>query len=157
MSTKVTLTDGEVKWVEYVLKFRIPQLRALSNAGELLSVLSKCTGEKTQSQIYWGEYINELTWSIGNLMQDEQVMALVTQHEKVEFKLAVEKLIWVFQKAEKKGHLDENLKATLKPFMLPPRQVGDVTLDLKSYGNTQRLHILMHIFEVTRPTTPGIC
>ena len=82
MTTKVTLTDGEVKWVEYVLKLEITQLRALYNAGELLDVLSLCSGEKTQNQINWGEYINELTWSIGDLIQDAQVQALVTRHGK---------------------------------------------------------------------------
>ena len=68
--------------------------------------------------------------------------------------LAMEKLIWALQKADKKGYLDENLKATLKPFMLPPRQIGDVLLDLKPYGNSQRLHILIQILQETRPVPP---
>ena len=83
-------------------------------------------------------------------------MALVDQYEKCEFKLAVEKFIWALQKADKKGYLDENVKTTLKPFMLPPRQVGHFHLDRKPYENTKRMHMLIKILQESTPVPPHL-
>ena len=92
MKAKVTLTTGEETWAEYLMKFPTSQLQALYNVSEVLDVQGKCTGDKIQSQIDWGEFINELKWCIGDLTKDAQVKALVTRNEKVEFKIALERV-----------------------------------------------------------------
>ena len=142
------MADGEVKIFEYIIRIGKHQLESFNNASDLFETLRPCTGEKAGNQLLWGEMINDLSWSLGSLLEDEQVLALVNRTEACKLKLVVEKLVWVLQKAEQKGYLDENLKATLKPFIIP-RQVNDFHLDPKPYENTKRMHILIQILQDT--------
>ena len=111
MKTTVTLAGGEEKRVHYLMKVKQSQLQALYNVKEVLDVEGKCTRDKIETQVKWGEFINELDWCIGELTKDAQVKALVTRHENPELKTALERLFWTLQKAAKVGYHDENLNA----------------------------------------------
>ena len=90
--------------------------------------------------------MNDLSWSLGSLLEDQQVLALVNQTEASELKHAVEKLMWVIRKAGEQDYLDENLKCFLQPFM-KPRQLNNFHEDPKPYDNSKRIHMLIQILQ----------
>ena len=99
--------------------------------------------------------MNNLSWALGSLLEDPQVLAIVDQTRASELKHAVEMLMWVIEKSGGQEYKESLLKRMLQPFMKPP-QLNNFHEDPKPYDNSKRMHMLIQILTEYKPMAPHL-
>ena len=138
--------DNENLRASYTVKISKKQLETLDNVVKVVEAMRSQEADRVENQQLWGELMNNYSYTLGRLIENPQIFAIVDQNAPTDFKHAVEMLLWILQLASQEGYKDTLLKKMLAPYMKPT--IGDS----KPYNNVVRVDTLMQRLQELKPT-----